>query len=630
MAKYIAPTPKLQFFDANGNPLVGGKLYTYAAGTTTPLATYTDYAGGTPNANPVILDSRGEASVWMGASSYKFTLKSATDVLVWTVDSLTSGDWAALAALAASGGSSLVGFLQAGTDAVARTVQSKLRDYINVKDFGALGDASTDDTLAINAAIFAASGRALYFPGGTYKTTGVTVAGLELQMFGDGHSRSQLSLIAGGTKPVVKVDGSPHFVMMDMSVDGNKANCASGLTGVRIVGVCTGPEFHRVFFVNCKTDGLSQAGTVDYLVVKDCISESNGNDGFAVSTATSCLLSGNRAVLNGRFGIVVTGALSRITDNICTGNCATTAGGSGLGVVNAANYSVISGNQCLNNGVAGSIYAHGIGCGASDYITITGNYCASNVGNGIDYTTNGIVGCNYTSTIGNVCLANLDNGIAVDSRSTYGVVANNVVIASYGAGIFYYASAYGVITSNELFANGLTPGTCAFAGSGSYPYGIYVDGYASAGVDYYGFNTVISNNVVQGSSYAATGAGIKIVAGAITPALNLIINENQLIGNTISVDTAQTSIYKARDNYGWLTQAEGTGTIAAAATAVTITHGLAVTPVLAGIQITSAALTTVDVGQIYITAITATQFTVNCRNVPGVSTFVFTWRASTY
>lgn len=85
----LTPTPKLQFFDSNGDPLSGGKLYTYAAGTTTPLATYTDYTGGTPNANPVVLDSRGEASVWTGNSSYKFVLKTSADVTVYTVDRIS-------------------------------------------------------------------------------------------------------------------------------------------------------------------------------------------------------------------------------------------------------------------------------------------------------------------------------------------------------------------------------------------------------------------------------------------------------------------------------------------------------------------------------------------------------------
>lgn len=90
----LAPTPKLQFFDANGAPLVGGKLYTYAAGTTTPLASYTDSAGNTANTNPVILDSRGEANVWLGAASYKFALYDSTNVLIWTVDNINGSTFA--------------------------------------------------------------------------------------------------------------------------------------------------------------------------------------------------------------------------------------------------------------------------------------------------------------------------------------------------------------------------------------------------------------------------------------------------------------------------------------------------------------------------------------------------------
>jgi hypothetical protein len=86
----ISPVPFLQFIDANGNPLSGGKLYTYVAGTTTPLATYTTYAGNIANTNPVILDAAGRASVWLGAGSYKFVLKDSSDVLIYTTDNIVN------------------------------------------------------------------------------------------------------------------------------------------------------------------------------------------------------------------------------------------------------------------------------------------------------------------------------------------------------------------------------------------------------------------------------------------------------------------------------------------------------------------------------------------------------------
>lgn len=78
-----------QFFDDNGDPLSGGKLYTYAAGTSTPKETYTDAGGATPSANPVILDSAGRATLFLNGA-YKFTLKTSADVLVKETDNVTA------------------------------------------------------------------------------------------------------------------------------------------------------------------------------------------------------------------------------------------------------------------------------------------------------------------------------------------------------------------------------------------------------------------------------------------------------------------------------------------------------------------------------------------------------------
>lgn len=174
-----SPQPKLQFFDANGVPLSGGKLYTYAAGTTTPLVSYTDSTGNTPNSNPVILDSRGEASVWLTGVQYKLALYTSANVLVWTVDGLNGPDTATLAALAANNGSSLVGFIQSNAYAVATTVQSKLRERISAFDFMTpeqiasvqARDMVEDVTVPLQNFFNACQGRKGYLPAGTYKKT---------------------------------------------------------------------------------------------------------------------------------------------------------------------------------------------------------------------------------------------------------------------------------------------------------------------------------------------------------------------------------------------------------------------------------------------------------------------------
>ena len=182
----LAPTPKLQFFDANGAPLVGGLLYTYEAGSTTPLTSYTDSTGVSANTNPIVLDSRGEANLWFGASIYKITLYDSANVLIWTVDNVSS----ALVLLAAPSGSSLVGYLPEGTGAVPTTVQAKLRESVSVKDFGAVGNGVADDTVAIQTALnhirTSTTEKALYIPTGVYKLTD-TLSARNLAAFNGGN-----------------------------------------------------------------------------------------------------------------------------------------------------------------------------------------------------------------------------------------------------------------------------------------------------------------------------------------------------------------------------------------------------------------------------------------------------------
>lgn len=82
-----------QFFDDNGVPLVGGKLYSYASGTTTPLATYTSSTGTVANTNPIILNAGGRTAneIWQPTGVlYKFVLYTSTDELIGTYDGIPS------------------------------------------------------------------------------------------------------------------------------------------------------------------------------------------------------------------------------------------------------------------------------------------------------------------------------------------------------------------------------------------------------------------------------------------------------------------------------------------------------------------------------------------------------------
>lgn len=81
-----------QLFDNNGDPLSGGKIYTYEAGTTTPLTTYTTSVGNIPHTNPIILDAAGRVpggEIWLDyAQQYKMIVKTSADVQIASYDNI--------------------------------------------------------------------------------------------------------------------------------------------------------------------------------------------------------------------------------------------------------------------------------------------------------------------------------------------------------------------------------------------------------------------------------------------------------------------------------------------------------------------------------------------------------------
>ena len=94
MAVFLSPVggAAAQFFTNSGVILSGGKLYTYAAGTTTPAATFTSSSGNTNHTNPIILDSAGRVpggEIWLNNTQYKFILKDSNDVLIATYDNIS-------------------------------------------------------------------------------------------------------------------------------------------------------------------------------------------------------------------------------------------------------------------------------------------------------------------------------------------------------------------------------------------------------------------------------------------------------------------------------------------------------------------------------------------------------------
>jgi hypothetical protein len=95
MAVFLSPVGGVaaQFFTNTGSVLTGGKLYTYAAGTTTPLTSYTTNAGNVARTNPIVMDAAGRVpdggEIWITSAAYKFVLADSNDVLIATYDNIS-------------------------------------------------------------------------------------------------------------------------------------------------------------------------------------------------------------------------------------------------------------------------------------------------------------------------------------------------------------------------------------------------------------------------------------------------------------------------------------------------------------------------------------------------------------
>lgn len=251
----LAPQPKAQFFDASGSPLVGGKVFTYAAGTTTPLQTYTSESAATPNTNPIILDSRGECDLWFSpASSYKVVLKSATDVLQWTVDNITT--YGTLASqnsnnVAITGGTitgvtltvNVIGDVSGNAGTVTNGVYLDAVQTVTNKTLTGMASASTvKDSLGTDYTIgfrsipqslnttAAASdiGKHLYVSATTTVPSGVFVAGNEFLVVNSSGSTVTLTQGAGTT---LRLGGT--------ATTGSRTIAAYGVASVLCVGTET-------------------------------------------------------------------------------------------------------------------------------------------------------------------------------------------------------------------------------------------------------------------------------------------------------------------------------------------------------------------------------------------------------
>lgn len=299
-----------QFFDDSGAPLTGGKVYSYAAGTSSPLATYTSFSGNVNHPNPIILDAAGRVpsggEIWLQLGiGYKFIVKTAQDVLIATYDNIPSSAQPPAANNASSimyeqgyvatAGSFVAGktyqiatigttdftvigavsntvgvyFIATGagtgtgTALLSQTVQAKLQQYVSVKDFGAVGNGVADDTAAIQAAIdfTGSSGGAVYIPTGNYKITAtLDLANLShaIKVYGDGDQSRILATVPsnGAAINIGSVPQGPNNSLLSVEISDLYLRSVSS-TGHGIYVNASSPILRNMYIRDFNTSGYS-------------------------------------------------------------------------------------------------------------------------------------------------------------------------------------------------------------------------------------------------------------------------------------------------------------------------------------------------------------------------------------
>lgn len=520
-----------QFFDNSGQVLTGGKLYTYAAGTTTPLETYTTFNGNVANSNPIVLDAAGRVpyEIWINLGvGYKFVLKDTNDVPISTWDNIPSNAVPPLSnnasAIAYQQGNSvtagafIVGITYlitsigttnfvaigaasntvgiyftatgvgsgTGTALTSVTVQAKLQQTISVKDFGAKGDGSTNDSVAIQNAVNTAQN--VYFPA----STGAYIIGSTINVPSNTNiiidNSVTVKAASGLTGDIFKVTSANNVNFNGGTIDGNSAS--AGANGINIV-TSTNCSVQNCTIKNTQTHCIYVQGTsstyCQYILIE--------NNNISYSITAPC------------FTFIYTNYLKLIGNTIHHSSSAGMTSG-------ASNYITASNNQVYSNHDDG--LAFGDSC---SNLTITGNNSANNGAEGIN-----VDGCNHATITGNTSYNNL-LGITVWNRSPgnvnagYNIVDSNVV-ESCAQNILIADGQPGIVVTNNISRNSGNFATLP----GTNSYGIYVST---------GAGTIIANNLIANS----LKSGIYAVSTIDVTIKNNLIENNAHYGIELNSGT---------------------------------------------------------------------------------------------